>query len=147
MPSKASHLCVIKENTAAIDWLRQATPPMPQWVVTVAFYKALHIVEAVFIADKKSPIKHADDHSQRNDVLKRHNRYQHLWKHYRPLWNDSLIARYLQGNKEVDTYCGFADYMSLSEVEKKHLDHHLVQIVHTARTLLDDQTFLQDEYP
>lgn len=29
---------------------------MPQWVVTVAFYKARHIVEAVFAADKYSPI-------------------------------------------------------------------------------------------
>ena len=147
MPSKASHLCVVKENSAAIDWLRQANPPMPQWVVTVAFYKALHIVEAVFIADKNSPIKHADDHSQRNEVLRKHHRYQHLWKHYRPLWNDSLIARYLQGNAEADSYSGFADYMPLADVEKTHLNHHLVQIVRTARTLLGDPTFLQDEYP
>ncbi len=147
MPNKASHLCVVKENSAAIDWLRQANPPIPQWVVTVAFYKALHIVEAVFIADNSSPIKHADDHQQRNHVLKSHRRYQHLWKHYRPLWNDSLIARYLQGNEETETYIGFADYMSLADVDKTHLNHHLVQIVRTARTLLGDPTFLQDDYP
>ena len=93
MPSKDSHLRIVHENTAAINWVRQAQPPMPQWVVTIAFYKALHIIEAVFAADKKSPIRHADDHAQRNDVLRREPRYSHLWKHYRPLWNDSLIAR------------------------------------------------------
>ena len=147
MPSKASHLCVVRENSAAIDWICKAPSPMPQWVVTVAFYKALHIVEAVFAADKNSPIRHADDHAQRNDVLRRENRYRHLWKHYRPLWNDSLIARYLQGNSDTDTYCGFADYMTLADVEKTHLNHHLVQIVRTARTLLGDPEFLKDEYP
>ena len=147
MPSKASHLCVVRENTATIEWIRKAPSPMPQWVVTVAFYKALHIVEAVFAADKNSPIRHADDHAQRNDVLRRENRYRHLWKHYRPLWNDSLIARYLQGNSDTDTYCGFADYMTLADVEKTHLNDHLVQIVRTARTLLGDPEFLKDEYP
>ncbi|MEI6541845.1 MAG: hypothetical protein WCO86_20315 [Planctomycetota bacterium] len=147
MPNKDSHLRIVHENTAAINWVRQAQPPMPQWVVTIAFYKALHIIEAVFAADKKSPIRHADDHAQRNDVLRREPRYSHLWKHYRPLWNDSLIARYLQGNTGTDTYSGFADYMPLIEVEKKHLNHNLVQIVRTARTLIGDPTFLQDEYP
>ena len=147
MPSKDSHLRVVKENTAAIDWVRQAQPSMPQWVVTIAFYKALHIIEAVFAADKIGPIRHTDDHAQRNDVLRREPRYRHLWKHYRPLWNDSLIARYLQGNTAGDTYSGFADYMPLMEVEKQHLNHNLVQIVRTARTLLSDSTFLRDEYP
>ena len=64
MPSKDSHLRIVRENTAAIDWVRQAQPPMPQWVVTIAFYKALHIIEAVFAADMMSPIRHADDHAQ-----------------------------------------------------------------------------------
>ncbi len=78
MPSKASHLCVVRENTATIEWIRKAPNPMPQWVVTVAFYKALHIVEAVFAADKYSPIRHADDHAQRNEVLRRENRYGNI---------------------------------------------------------------------
>ena len=52
MPSKDSHLRIVHENTAAINWVRQAQPSMPQWVVTIAFHKALHIIEAVFAADK-----------------------------------------------------------------------------------------------
>jgi hypothetical protein len=147
MPSKVSHLSVVRENTATIEWLCKGDPAMPQWVVTVAFYKALHIIEAVFAADKKSVARHTDDHTQRNDLLRRNNRYHNIWKHYRPLWNDSLIARYLQGSNETDAYKGFSDYMSLADVETTHLNHHLVQIVRTARTILNDPTFLIDDYP
>lgn len=55
--------------------------------------------------------------------------------------------RIVHENTTPDTYSGFADYMPLIEVEKKHLNHNLVQIVRTARTLIGDPTFLQDEYP
>ena len=50
MPSKEAHLTAAKRNQATIDYLLAGDEHLP-WVVTVAFYKALHLVEAVFAAD------------------------------------------------------------------------------------------------
>jgi hypothetical protein len=71
MPSKVSHLSVVRENTATIEWLCKGDPAMPQWVVTVAFYKALHIIEAVFAADKKSVARHTQGDCVLSRYLKR----------------------------------------------------------------------------
>lgn len=85
MPSKEAHVAAAKQNQATIDYLLISNDHLP-WVVTVAFYKALHVVEAVFVADTHSPAAHTDDHKVRNRLLKTTNRYQQLWRMYRPLW-------------------------------------------------------------
>ena len=144
MPSKEAHVRAALENKKAIDYLGERVDDFPQWVVTIAFYKALHIVEAVFAGDPKSTQAHTDDHHSRNRVLKRDRRYEKLWRHYRPLYNDSLIARYLRDNDNQPTFDVFSQYLNPDDVRKKHLDHNLVQIVKTARTLLNDPEFLND---
>lgn len=111
------------------------------WIVAIAFYKALHIVEAVFEADPRSPVKHTDDHGTRNKVLKTTSRYKHLWDNYRPLYEASLVARYLHfdGSPTVDV---FSTYMPKTVVKNLILGHHLHQIQQSARRLLADPNFL-----
>ena len=58
------------------------------WVVTVGFYKAVHVVEALFATIGK----HSDNHRDRHDKLKRD--YPEIWLHYLPLYTLSRRARY-----------------------------------------------------
>lgn len=67
----------------------------PDWIAVVAFYEAVHLVEAGF-RNAGKPNSHK--HRQRNDRLKRD--YPGVWRHFRPLWNLSKLARY-EANKTV----------------------------------------------
>ena len=138
MPSKAAHVQAAQENQRAIDHLSEKIDEFPQWVTTIAFYKALHIVEAILAAEGK----HCDDHAARNLLLKSTRRFQHIWKHYRPLFNDSLVARYLREDGNSPTYDVFSRYLSPSDVRTQVLGHRLRQIEQSARTLLREPDFL-----
>lgn len=61
----------------------------PDWVVTVAFYRAVHLVEMLFARDNRPA---GGSHIGRNQVLKRH--YPDVWREYRPLYDLSRKARY-----------------------------------------------------
>lgn len=139
MPSKAAHTQAARENQRAIDYLSEKIDEFPQWVTTIAFYKALHIVEAILAAEGR----HCDDHAARNLLLKTTRRFQHIWKHYRPLFNDSLIARYLREDGNSPTYDVFATYLSPGEVRAQVLGHRLRQIEQSARTLLGEPEYLR----
>ena len=138
MPNKAAHLAVAAQHQHTIDFLLPQGDDHLRWVVTIAFYKALHIVEAVFAGDHSAPVQHTDDHTRRNLILRTHRRYAHLWKHYYPLFNASLIARYLRVNEKSAEYDDFASYMDLAVVREKVLNHYLHQIEQSAAKLLGD---------
>lgn len=139
MPGKSDHEKAARENWKALNFLASRIDDFPQWVTCVAFYTAVHVVEAIF-ADEGH---HSDDHADRNQTLKQ-KRFQHVWKHYRPLWNDSLIARYLEDDAG-NVYPLFSQYMPPEQVKSVHVDHNLVQIVHSARRLMDDESFMKDD--
>lgn len=138
MPSKEAHVAAAKLNQASLDYLLAGGDEHLPWAVTVAFYKALHVVETVFAADKQSPLPHTDDHKLRNQVLKTTNRYRQLWRMYRPLWEASLIARYLRTDDNAPAYTDFSQYMNRGDVEARVLGHYLTQIETTAARLLGE---------
>jgi len=71
--------------------LDPATTPFLDWVVTVAFYVALHRIEAWFA--KKG--LHFEAHSQRDDWLgKVKELRQAVWPYYKELEFQSRQARY-----------------------------------------------------
>lgn len=145
MPSKVAHVQAVVENARTLNYLRERIEDHPQWVVTVAFYKALHIVEALFAADAAASEKHSDDHSARNRILKRTPRYEKIWRHYRPLFNDSLIARYLREDDDpTGQHNVFSLYLPPDKVEATHINHNLRQILKSARNVLNDPTFLNE---
>ena len=61
----------------------------PDWVATVAFYEAVHLIEMFFAHKVLYP---GGSHTKRNNVLKRS--YPAIWKDYRPLYAFSRLARY-----------------------------------------------------
>jgi len=83
---------------------------------------------------------HSDQHRDRNDRLKTNRRYQKIREHYREIWNDSLIARYMQGAEEPL----FAKYMDGDAVMKKHIRHNMRQVLKSCRNLMGDPNFLKD---
>src|SRR3989339_1752179 len=96
MPSKQAHVAAAIENQKAIEFLCGRLEDFPGRVATIAFYKALHIVEALLAGDPAIGDGHTDDHKARNHLLKSTNRYKHIWKNYFPLWQASLVACYLR---------------------------------------------------
>ena len=129
MPSEAAHIDHAIHNQAVIDLLVPQLQEFPDWVATVAFYKALHIVEAVFSNDKG--IGHEHSHEDRENRLKRNKSYEHIWRNYRPLWAASMVARYLE-RRGGQQYSSFSQYMLPTKVEHKLLRHHLRQVQQSA---------------
>jgi hypothetical protein len=141
MPSKDAHLAAAKANQNAIDYLLVRIKDFPGWTITIAFYKALHIVEALFAVDGQEVAQHTDSHEERNSLLKKTKRYQQIWIFYRKLYQASLIARYLQEDEKGKDCEVFSKYMPPEDVKQLALGHWLLQIQKSAATLTGDAAF------
>lgn len=126
MPSSKVHLAAAEHNQELVRLLLPKSE-FSDWLAVVAFYTALHLVEAVLFEDG---IKHGGNHRNREQILKRKKRYDQLYKHYIPLKEASVVARYL------DRYDTFSKYMSPSEVQTELVDHSLKRIEQSANGLL-----------
>jgi len=87
--SSLQHIRQWKHNR---EFLAIIDPQFPDWAVTATFYVALHAVDALLKFDNVPGIV---SHETRNSVLIRSRRYDHIWKHYRPLHDLSRTVRYL----------------------------------------------------
>ena len=91
MPDSHSHLRQAQHNQDLIEALDPANTLFLDWVVTVAFYVALHRVEAWF-GDKGL---HFESHTQRDDWLTRAKELRRsVWPRYKELEFQSRQARY-----------------------------------------------------
>src|SRR5260370_28017143 len=86
MATTAAHTQQANHNQ---NFLNTISPTgFTDWIVTVDFYKAVHLVEALLVRKGLS----TGNHVQRNGLLKR--QFATVWKEYRPLYNQSRVARY-----------------------------------------------------
>jgi hypothetical protein len=134
MPSAEEHLTVAERNQKLIDHLLPDIEQFAEWITVIAFYKALHIVEAVFYRTHSS--KHGRNHEDRERLLKTTNRYKNIYKFYRPLWAASTVARYLEDQSCKKGYKSFSEYLKPSDVEEKILKHYLGQLEKSANKIL-----------
>lgn len=141
MPSKQAHAAAAKRNQGTLEYLLKDDAHL-EWAVTVAFYKALHIVEASLATKQPGCVEHTDDHKSRNRLLKTTIRFQHIWKMYRPLFEASLIARYLRENENGPTYEVFDKFMPREAIERLVIRHYLAQIEKSAIVLTGDPHLL-----
>lgn len=135
MPDAAAHIALAQRNQLCLDYLRLRINDYPEWVVVAAFYKAVHLVEAVF-ASLPTPF-HSTDHSDRRTKLFSDRRFENLRNHYRPIERASKVARYLSVDN-VD-YTSFAVFLPTSQVESQILNHRLRRVQAAAETLLGYQ--------
>jgi hypothetical protein len=125
MPTELAHIEQANRNQSVLDSLLvHQDDGFPEWVATLAFYKALHIVEAVFSGAPH--ISHQQTHFAHDQALKRTNKYMHIAKHYAQLHRVSLIARYLCSGGEQ--FQRFSDYMTAEEVRTRVVNHLLLQV-------------------
>jgi hypothetical protein len=86
MATAADHTRQANHNQDFLNSIDAAR--FPDWVVTAAFYKAVHVVEGLLVRKGSG----SGNHTHRNQALKR--RFATVWKEYRPLYNQSRVARY-----------------------------------------------------
>ena len=128
MPTESVHIAKANHNQSLIERLLPDIATYPDWISTIAFYKALHVVEAVFANNPK--IGHGQNHEARERYLKSgpdRNRYRHIYGHYKPLYDASLVARYLTTGGD-----DFSDYLTPDDVRNLILGHHLHQVEESA---------------
>ncbi|RKY06656.1 MAG: hypothetical protein DRP56_07030 [Planctomycetota bacterium] len=102
MASPQAHLEKAKHNIRTIVLL-SGDMTKKDWIVTVAFYAGLHIVDAVLYHTQTNYGKHGGSHDNREKIIKQDSRLKKIWDCYRPLHSNSIIARYLQGYKTPAT--------------------------------------------
>lgn len=66
MPSSEKHLQQYRKNRETLASLQGIVPPPNDWIVTVAFYSAVHLMEKVLV-DKLG--RSSKSHANRNDLI------------------------------------------------------------------------------
>ena len=87
MATVAAHAHQVNHNETFRNTIDPAL--FPDWVVTAAFYQAVHLAEGLLVRKGRA----SGSHVARNGILKR--LFPTMWAHYRPLYNQSRVARYL----------------------------------------------------
>jgi hypothetical protein len=128
----SDHIALANRNQDALGFLLGEHTRFPEWITSIAFYKALHVVDAMLDNDG-APVPH--DHRSRARILKSDRRYSNVYKHYHALWNASSVARYLTelGGKD---YKAFADFLAADRVRADMVNHRLHQVEESALKLL-----------
>lgn len=132
MAQVEDHIGLANRNQDALAALLACDGEHPEWVTTIAFYKALQLVDACLVTlGSGAPT----DHGERSRFMRSEPRLDHISTHYWVLKNASSIARYLTGSKG-SPYRSFSDYLGPGEAERKMVRHRLVQIEKSALKIL-----------
>lgn len=115
-----------------MEFLLPEVSRFPEWVTSVAFYKALHVVDSAIASQGDAP---PSDHRAREMLLKKDPEYQQIWKHYRPLWSASSVARYLSDLDGGD-FRSFTDFLRPDQVVSQMIRHRLHQVEESAIRML-----------
>jgi hypothetical protein len=90
VPIKNSHLAIAHDNERLVGQLNLDSPPVRGWASTIAFYAALHYVEAFFSLSGV----HSADHRTRDSNLCRFSETMQIYDEFCELKNVSTSARY-----------------------------------------------------
>ena len=110
MAKAADHIAIANRNHATLLFLLNDSDAHLEWVVTVAFYKAVHVAEAVF--DSWGGV-HSTSHENRLASLK--SRFGTIFVPFKHLYNASRVARYLV-DLDGKGFRSFTDFMDKDTV-------------------------------
>lgn len=127
----AEHIDLCNRNQAIIDYTLGDASVCAEAIAVMAFYKALHIMEAMF--DRNNG-RHLTSHKDRDAYIRGSRQYSGFWNYYRTLQSASLVARYLS-NANVG-YANFSDYLPPADMKPKLLDRYLAPLEKMAVQLL-----------
>jgi len=135
--SESDHLALAERNQGVINFLLTDAAKHPDWIVTVAFYKAVHLVEALFA--RFNSVCHGGSHVRREEIMKSRadSRYKKIYPHYMALKQASCVARYLAVSSGSSRYFRrFEDYLTAEKVQSEMLGHRLRSIEKSAKGML-----------
>ncbi len=136
MPNDSQHVNLALHNLDTSHYLLEKDE-FSDWAACLAFYAALHIVDAVlFRKEGDSRRKHGGTHSLREDILKRTNKYTEIYRHYNKLQRAAYVARYLQEPRQRRVTL-FNDYLSPKQVRDKVIKHWLWCVIKSAGNFLE----------
>lgn len=153
MANQNDHLAQAARFIKTIDYLKLKIDEHSEWVATVAFYAALHFIEAAFLTHGANI--HSHDHAQRFKTLmnlaaldpKYQADYSNIYKKFQSLYTASSVARYLVAKQPASRktgtarkvpaeYSSFKDFLSPKDVEKQLLDDCLKTIECTVHSII-----------
>ena len=130
-------MALAAHNQDTINFLLTGGDGYPDWVSTVAFYKAIHLVEALIAREFNT---HGHDHKSRRAILKRHNRYANIYKQYVALEEAASIARYLCDTNGGRSFRTFTDYCTMADVKSMLLGVRLRELERSIQGLRTPKT-------
>ena len=94
MPTAQVHIDKQNRTQLALSDLKtsQNNPQHGDWIVTLAFYKALHAVDSYFARKGIDPRRHNKSHLKRDAQVKKH--LGSIYGKYSTLYTASIRARY-----------------------------------------------------
>ena len=105
MPTTQEH--VEKQNSIRItpSYLQQSQnrSQHADWIVTLAFYKALHAVDSYFAKQGIDPEGHLKGHGRRQQQVR--NYLEGIHEEYSALYTASILARYEEYTHEPSRGC------------------------------------------
>jgi hypothetical protein len=111
MPKPNQHQEKANHNRLFLDSISGTGPP--DWMATVAFYTAVHLVEKL----RAYKGEHSRDHDERGTAVR--NEFRSIQTAYHELFNLSLVARYATAGKFT---------MTVADVKRIMIDGYLVEI-------------------
>ena len=142
MAAAEDHVAHAARTQAAINCLLRDHEghPHSEWIATACFYKAVHLVEAVFDAVSSH---HSHKHDQRNDRLREDDRFLAIASPFKQLFDLAQAARYLtvshRGRRPTRTMSSFDSYLPPENIQGKVVDRLLVPIEQECTRLLGDK--------
>lgn len=146
MASQKDHLAQADRNEQTMNFLMQDKESHGGWIATVAFYSALHYIEAALLLF--SDDIHNHDHGSRFELIKKlanvNKELELIYKRYRILFTASCIARYLEynaGTKGRPDYRGYPSFRdcSFANVEEDLLVKCFKPVKDTVQKMLTRQ--------
>lgn len=136
MAAESDHIALANRNHQTLLYLLACPADHPEWITTVAFYKAVHIVEAVFVTQMGANCR---GHEDRLNKLQRRPSFAPIYMEFRPLWGASSVARYLYDRDTNTAYKCFTDFMPATKVSEKIVLGRLRKIEQACVSLISEE--------
>jgi hypothetical protein len=131
------HLRLANKNNDALLFLLPSIQKHSEWIATIAFYKALHVVEAGL---RSLGYRYAHGHKHRLDLVLVRPELKPIYKHYRVLYEASCIARYLYNHETEKDFDLFSQFMDANDVRQELLGIRLRGVEDGIINLLKDES-------
>ena len=129
MPTKRQHISKSQIAEDAQITLEADSKDHSDWVVTTAFYCALHWIEAFFAFQNYPPHQH-NNHNRRNNAISKFADLRPIRQHYKRLSDASWEARYTKKNFNNEP----AEVKALVQTDLPAVVAHINGLINPAQT-------------